>query len=262
MSCVPEWEIARPQLVFTSSFFSLSDKARFEEVTLPSWSTSTNAVASPASVSQKAFEHLDAKIRNEEKELDIAQTGDGIGLGDWNGLEDPENPFNWSFSRKLTITIVAFVGALSVLLNGTASTVAASQINRDLAVNDSQSASYMAVASWTLGGAVFTLTLSPLMEDFGVRLGCLLTYAIFLIFFVLQATATNFATLIVARFFAGGCAATTSNMAVAMVCDVWEGRKARAWPMATGVTTFLVGSTVGPVIGAAVLEHLSWRWYV
>ena len=126
----------------------------FEEVTLPSWSTSTNAVASPASVSQKAFQHLDAKIHNKEKKLNITQTGDGIGLRDWDGLEDPEHPFNWSFSRELTITIVAFVGALSVLLNDTASTVAASQINRDMAVNDSQSASYMPVASWTLGGAV------------------------------------------------------------------------------------------------------------
>lgn len=59
---------------------------------------------------------------------------------------------------------------LTVLVNGTAITVAAEAINAEFGISDASFPnSYWPVTSWTLGGGIFMLILLPLMEDFGVR---------------------------------------------------------------------------------------------
>lgn len=72
--------------------------------------------------------------------------------------------------------------------------------------------------------------------------------------------AKNFATLIVTRFFAGGCVSILANTVSSIICDIWAGDVGRTVPMSLYITCYLVGSTIGPVIGAAIFEFLQWRW--
>lgn len=89
---------------------------------------------------------------------------------DWDGPDDPDNPFKWSIYRKLAITAVALIGTLIFQMNGTSITVAAVEINRTFGISDASFPnSYWPVTSWTLGGATVTLIILPLMEDFGLR---------------------------------------------------------------------------------------------
>lgn len=184
-----------------------------------------------------------------------------IDIVDWNGPNDPDNPFCWSVTRKWIITIAALFATFTVLLNGTIITVAHAAINQDFGVSDATFPnSYWPVASWTLGGALSMMTILPLMEDFGIRWPFLATYFIFILFIIPQAVAQNFATLIITRFFAGACVSILANTTGAIICDIWEGDVGRTIPMSLFVTTYLVGSTLGPVIGGAIFEFLSWRW--
>ena len=184
-----------------------------------------------------------------------------VNIVDWDGPDDPENPFNWPVKKKWIITAVALFATLTSLVNGTIITVAHEAINEQFNVSDATFPnSYWPVASWTLGGAFTMMTVLPLMEDFGIRWPFLITYGTFLCFILPQALAHNFATLIVTRFFAGGCVSILANTVSAIICDVWEGDTGRTIPMSLFVTAYLVGSTVGPVIGAAIFQHLSWRW--
>jgi MFS family permease len=189
-----------------------------------------------------------------ENEKDVEVIG-------WNGVDDPENPFNWATRRKCIITTVCLLATFTTLINGTIITVAHEAINEEFGVSDAAFPhSYWPVTSWALGGAVFSLVVLPLMEDFGVRTGFLSLYFVFMCFLIPQALAQNFATLIVSRFFSGGCVAVLANTAASVISNVWEGDHARSIPMASYITAYLTGSSLGPVVGAVIFENLSWRW--
>ncbi|EXJ56860.1 hypothetical protein A1O7_07204 [Cladophialophora yegresii CBS 114405] len=186
-------------------------------------------------------------------------------LPDPNGIDwlpdDPENPYNWSASKKWAITAVAIMATFTTILNGTMITVAHAAINDEFHVSDETFPnSYWPVTSWALGGALSGLVILPLMEDFGVRPAFLTTYVVFILFIIPQAVAKNFATLIVSRFFSGGCVSVLSNTAAALIGNIWEGDRARTIPMSLFVTLYLAGSSMGPVIAGVIFQTLGWRW--
>lgn len=180
----------------------------------------------------------------------------------WDGHNDPHNPYNWSKTRKWLVTGAALIGTLIIPLNGTSITVAAKEINMEFGISDvSFPNSYWPVTSWSVGGAVFIVIGLPLMEDLGVRLGYLSFYVFFLLMIIPQAVATNFATLIVTRFFSGGCVALLANTISSMIPDVWEGDRARSLPVSIYILFYLMGSTLGPPMFAGIMQHIgNWRW--
>ena len=69
-----------------------------------------------------------------------------------------------------------------------------------------------ALVSWNMGAAVFPLVFVPLTENTGRMPGYFASYIIFLIFLIPSATASNFATIVVTRFFGGGASSVAINI--------------------------------------------------
>lgn len=182
---------------------------------------------------------------------------------DWDGPSDPLNPANWSISRKWLTVGTALLATFLVPLNGTSITVAAAQINSEFNVSDATFPhSYWPMTSWSLGGALFIILFLPLMEDIGVRRGFMLVYLIFLLMIVGQAVATNFATLVVTRFFSGGCVALLANTISSVIPDLWQDDRQRSAPVGLYIMLYLTGSTIGPPMFAGVMQYIgNWRWY-
>jgi MFS family permease len=180
----------------------------------------------------------------------------------WSDPDDPAIPYNWPESRKWTVTLIALLGTLIVPWNGTSITVAAREINNDFGISDdSFPNSYWAVTSWSLGGAVFIIFLLPLLEDFGVRTGHLVSYVVFLLFIIPQALARNFATLIVTRFISGGCVALIANTCASIIPDLWRDERATSVPVSLYIFCYIAGSTLGPPLFAGVMQNIGdWRW--
>ncbi|EXJ78237.1 hypothetical protein A1O3_09398 [Capronia epimyces CBS 606.96] len=207
-------------------------------------------------------------IGDEHKPTDRADLPAGLSenssepdLIDWHGLDDPENPYNWPLRKKWTNSAVGYLATFTTIMNGTLITVAHEAINEEFHISDARFPnSYWPVTSWALGGALSSLIVLPVMEDFGIRSGFLGTYIVFMCFIIPQALAQNFATLIITRFFSGGCVSVLANTAASLVSNVWEGDRARTVPLSLFVTVFLAGSSAGPVIGGVIYEYLSWRW--
>lgn len=180
---------------------------------------------------------------------------------DWSGPDDPENPFNWSTRRKWFATSLALLATFSCIINGSIITTAHLEIDADFGIDESVFPhSYWPVTSWAVGGALFSLTLLPLMEDFGVRPAFLLTYFIFTCFLIPIGFAQNFATLIICRFFSGGCTSLLANTAAGVASNMFDGYRERTIPMSSYIVCYMCGGSLGPVIGAAILQHLPWRW--
>ena len=200
----------------------------------------------------------------EEKSVDIVKkdSGKGIQTIDWDGPCDPANPHNFSKPRKWMITIAAITGTLLVPLNGTSITVASHEIAAAFNVSDSVFPNtYWTVASWSLGGALFILVGLPMFEDLGVRLGYMTLYVFFILMIIPQAFAQNFATLVITRFFSGGCVTLLANAAASIIPDIWDDERARSLPVGIWILCYLGGSTLGPPIFAGVLSATgNWRW--
>ncbi|KAK0638311.1 Efflux pump atB [Lasiodiplodia hormozganensis] len=148
-----------------------------------------------------------------------------------------------------------------MMMNGTIVTIAHEAIGDRFHVSDASFPhSYWVVTSWTLGGALFSFMVLPMMEDFGIRNAFLFSYLIFLISLIPQAVAHNFATIIITRFFSGGCVAIIANSTSSVIGNIWADDRARTIPMSLWITLYLMGSSTGPVVGAAILKYLSWRW--
>lgn len=119
---------------------------------------------------------------------------------------------------------------------------------------------YWATASWNVGAAVWPLIFVPLTENTGRMPGYFISYILFLIWLIPSATAPNFATLIVTRFFGGGASSVSINIVGGTITDIWRGEKARSVPMSIFGMTSVIGIALGPFIGGAAQTHLSWRW--
>ncbi|KAJ5709192.1 hypothetical protein N7493_010526 [Penicillium malachiteum] len=200
-------------------------------------------------------------VSGEVDEIDHNEPGSNIEVVSWDGPRDPGNPYNWSLRQKWTLTILASFATFVTMMNGTIITVAHVTINEEFGISDASFPnSYWPVTSWAIGGGCFSLLILPLMEDFGVRRVFLLTWLVFVCFVIPQALAQNFATLIVTRFFAGGCVAILANTSATVVGNVWDTEKARNIPVSLYIVAYLTGASIGPVIGAPIYQFLSWRW--
>ncbi|CEJ62062.1 Putative Function: YHR gene confers resistance to cycloheximide [Penicillium brasilianum] len=179
----------------------------------------------------------------------------------WDSDDDPKNPYDWPASRKWTLTCLAAFATFLAMMNGTIPTVAHLQISEAFNINETSFPhSYWMVTTWALGGACSALFILPLAEDFGTRPVFLSTYLIFLCFLVPQAVAQNFATLVVTRFFSGGCAAILANTAAGVTGNVWSTEWSRSVPVSLYILGYMAGSSMGPVMGAAIFQALGWRW--
>ncbi|KAJ5908201.1 Major facilitator superfamily domain general substrate transporter [Penicillium taxi] len=206
------------------------------------------------------FSRGDAAGDNET--LDHIETNNNdVELVTWDGPDDPENPFNWSLRQKWAITGLAILATFITIFNGTIITVAHDATNAAFHVSDAGFPnSYWPVTSWSMGGAFSSLFLLPLMEDFGVRGVFLSTWAVFILFVIPQAVAQNFATMIVTRFFAGGCCSILSNTAATVIGNIWQTDRERNSTVRLYIAAYMAGSSIGPVIGAPIFQFLSWRW--
>ncbi|KXT10636.1 hypothetical protein AC579_1255 [Pseudocercospora musae] len=176
---------------------------------------------------------------------------------------DKRNPYHWSARRKWLLATISLLGTLTLPLNGTSITIAAAQLGEEFGVGDTAhlTNTYWAVTSWSVGGAVFIILFLPLLEELGVRRVYLGFYLFFILMLIPQALAHNFATLVVTRFFSGGCVALLANSIASIIPDLWEGPAARSLPVGIYIVLYVVGSTLGPVVFAPVVQYdLTWRW--
>ncbi|KAL4940911.1 hypothetical protein BDV06DRAFT_213112 [Aspergillus oleicola] len=184
-----------------------------------------------------------------------------MGSLSWNGHNDPNNPYNWPVSRQWTLTCLAAFATFLTMMNGTIITVGHFDIAELFDIRETAFPNtYWSVTTWASGGACSALFILPLTEDFGTRPVFLTTYFIFLCFLIPQAVAQNFATLVVTRFFAGGCAAILANTAAAVAGNVWSNEWSRSIPISFYIFGYMAGSSMGPVMGAAIFQSLGWRW--
>lgn len=191
-------------------------------------------------------------LQHEEKHKDLRAS-----IEDWDGPDDPGNPWNWSTWKRIYHTFVpasiAFVCTLasSIYVPG-----------REDMMNDLGGSSIVAILPYSLyvlALAVGPMLAGPSSEVLGRKAVYLVSIPIFALFILGSGFSQNLASLIVCRFFAGVFGSPGLSIGSATVADVWRPQE-RAIPMALYATTPFLAPSLGPVIGGYATVAYGWRW--
>ncbi|KAB8298341.1 hypothetical protein EYC80_002067 [Monilinia laxa] len=198
---------------------------------------------------------------NEKNHQELRNT-DGTLLYNWDGDDDPRNPFNWSKLLKWRLTVAVLV--VSILFGLPAGAYGAGNDEMSALFNVSNSGFpylYFATTSWNMGAALVPLLFVPLTETSGRMPGYFGAYIVFLIFLIPCGVAQNFQTMVVCRFFGGGASSVAINIVGGTISDVWKGPQQRSLPLSLFGTTSVIGIALGPFVGGAITStYLSFRW--
>ena len=165
----------------------------------------------------------------------------------WDGHNDPYNPRNWRFRRKVvTITCLAWVTFLVPLSSSMFAPALPSVIlefdipNTTLAVSS--------VSLFLIGFAIGPTIWSPASELYGRRAVCNTTNVLFFAFTMGCAFSNSLTTLIVTRVFAGFSGSACLSVGGGIIADCIQpehrGKVTALWS-----TPVLLGPVVGPLAG-------------
>ncbi|UPL00978.1 hypothetical protein LCI18_011912 [Fusarium solani-melongenae] len=176
----------------------------------------------------------------------------------WDGPNDPENPINWSKSRKcINIGLMSLLTIISPLASSMFAP-GVSQLMDDFNTYSDELATFV-VSIYMFGYAFGPLLFAPLSEIYGR----LYLYKIGNVFFILScvgaALSTSIDMLMVFRFLMGVVGSIPTTIGVGSIVDTvsleFRGRAISLWAMGP-----LLGPSIGPTAGGYLIQAAGWRW--
>ncbi|KAH8673244.1 major facilitator superfamily domain-containing protein [Ilyonectria robusta] len=177
---------------------------------------------------------------------------------DWDGPNDPENPLNWSSSKKNMHVIIVSLFSLAANLAATMFAPGAEQLVNEFRVTDSTVAA-MTVSLYVLGFALGPLILAPLSELYGRLIVYHFCNIVYFAFTAGCAFSTNVTMFLVFRIICGCAASGPMSIGGGTVADITP-QEERGKAMALFAMGPLLGPVVGPIMGGFVSENVGWRW--
>lgn len=182
---------------------------------------------------------------------------DKLHLVTWNGPQDPENPQNWPRRKKLLRSIapqcVVFAIAFASSIFGSATTVTAEEYNV------SQEVMSLGVALFVAGFATGPLIFAPMAELIGSAPVLAVALGGCALFQIPLALAQSVVTILACRFLAGLLGSGGLAVGSGILSDIFSG-PARGVAIGISATWMNLASTIGPIVGAYIVDRYSWRW--
>ena len=178
----------------------------------------------------------------------------------WDGVSDPNNPINWSYSKKAaTVACCSFI-TLIVPLASSMFAPGLESVIKEFDVKSTSLATF-SVSVFILGFAAGPLLWSPLSELYGRRPIINITNLLYFSFTFGCGRANSINTLIALRFlsgFAGSCCLSVGGGIIAdTILPQYRGKVMATWSLGP-----LLGPVIGPVCGGFMAgdERVGWRW--
>ncbi|KAI9671668.1 MAG: hypothetical protein M1831_003196 [Alyxoria varia] len=171
--------------------------------------------------------------------------------------EDPENPRQWSYRRKManviTISMMAILSPLASSMFSPGMLQIAECLNTTKAMVTGATTGFVVL----LG--IGPLILAPLSETFGRRKIYLVCFTIFSLLQIPTALSPNIETMIVVRTFSGFFGSVGIANGGGTVSDMFPPSE-RAEVLGVYLLGPALGPTLGPLFGGLIVDNLGWRW--
>lgn len=176
----------------------------------------------------------------------------------------PEVRYPTAYPRKTKWLLTSFVAlaAAAAPIGSAIVMPALLPISHDF--NASPTITNLSVALYMLAMSIFPLWWSSFSETLGRRTIYITSFALFVVFAVLSAVATNIGMLVAMRLLSGGAAASVQAVGAGSIADIWEPRE-RGRAMGIFYLGPLCGPLFAPIIGGGLTEGLGWRatqWFL
>ncbi|KAK6386870.1 hypothetical protein LTS17_000134 [Exophiala oligosperma] len=197
-----------------------------------------------------------SRIQNQPPELPLTDLDHGI-VG-WEGPDDPENPLNFAWRRKMLLLLLTSAMSFVSPLASSMFAPAAGFMAREFDVKQ-QTLLAFSVSVYVLGYAFGPLVLAPMSEICGRRIVLTCTNIFFVAWQIGCARAPNIGLLVFSRFMAGiggsGCLTVGAGLIADMFPVAQRGMATSIWSAGP-----LFGPVVGPICGGFIAQQAGWRW--
>ncbi|KAB8213824.1 major facilitator superfamily domain-containing protein [Aspergillus novoparasiticus] len=200
---------------------------------------------------------LNRSVTTEGDEDDTSDVSKAIIVG-FQPENDPMNPREWSFGKRLMVTIVVSFMGVIVGWSSSIDSGIIPQYAEEFGV--SEVVASLPTGLFLVGFGTGAVMSGPFSETVGRNPIYIITLIVFMLLLVGAGLAQNLAGQLVSRTLAGIFAATPLACAGGTIADVWtpEGQ-VFAFPIYAIIS--FSGPVLGPVVGGWVGQsNLSWRW--
>lgn len=194
---------------------------------------------------------------SKEKVPIVVVTGQSDALA-WDGPDDPDDPKNWSTTRKWLATITI---AMFAFISPTASSMIApalEQVAHDLEVSEGFQTSLL-LSIFLIAFAIGPLFLGPMSEVFGRTKVLQSAFSFFLVFCLACGFAKTRAQFLVFRIIAGLGGSAPLAIGPGILSDLWRPEQ-RGKAYGYYLVGPLLSPALAPIFGGFIAEHTTWRW--
>lgn len=204
------------------------------------------------------------------------QTSEGFKLGRTRGLppplqaqaedylveltadDDPANAKSWTIGRKIRCAVILGFDTLISSWGSSVYSAAVEPVSIEFGVG--KIVALLGLTLYVCGFATGPLAWGPLSELYGRKKPLVVAVGVFTCFMFGAATAKDFQTLMLCRFFAGVFASCPLAVVGAAFADLF-GNETRGIAIAIFSALVFIGPFISPIVGAFIAEsYLGWRW--
>jgi multidrug resistance protein len=176
---------------------------------------------------------------------------------DWTGPNDPGNPRNWSFVKKMYHVAIIGLQCFSITMGSSVISPALREISE--AFDVSITVSILPLTVYVLGLAFGPMISAPISETVGRKPVYMILFPISLLFTLGAGFSSTFASLCICRFFAGLVGSGGLAVGGGTNADLF-GPKDRATASSAFLLAAFLGPAIGPPVGGFVAMLNGWRW--
>ncbi|KAI0802809.1 major facilitator superfamily domain-containing protein [Xylaria sp. FL0064] len=177
---------------------------------------------------------------------------------DWDGPDDPENPYNWPKSKKMAHVLIVSAFSLSANLASTMFAPGAEQLAAEFHFTSAIIETFT-VSIYVLGFALGPIFLAPLSELYGRLVIYHICNVVYTAFTIGCAFSTNVEMFLVFRILCGIAASGPMSIGGGTVADITP-QEERGKAIALFGIGPLLGPVIGPIVGGFVTQDVGWRW--
>ncbi|KAK1237769.1 hypothetical protein MKX07_003605 [Trichoderma sp. CBMAI-0711] len=186
-------------------------------------------------------------------------TKDGAILVDWYYTDDPDNPYNWTRNKRLTVNFIICIYTFVVYTTSAIYTTSEGGIENRFHVSEIKAT--LGLSIYVLGYGMGPLIFSPLSEIpiIGRNPVYIVTMFLFVIISIPTAFAPNYPGLMVLRFLQGFFGSPCLASGGASLGDMYT-LMALPYAMMSWVAAAYCGPALGPLLSGFAVPAESWRW--
>ncbi|KAL3422127.1 major facilitator superfamily transporter [Phlyctema vagabunda] len=187
------------------------------------------------------------------------QTPETVFVVGYESANDPMDPHNWSYAKRITCTLLISLVAFIVGFASSIDSAALKPASKEFGV--SEVAEALATGIFLIGFGFGALFAGPVSETVGRNPVYIITMGMYMCWILGAALAPNLATQLVMRFLAGFFGSTPLVCAGGSLSDLWDPME-RIYAFPFFANAGFLGPVMGPVVGGFIAESklVGWRW--